>query len=109
MLAGNQVVESIFLEMPVKRKEFFAVASFVPKNDEGPVVQRGRVIRHDVNDAFERRPNRRPRLREEVDSKMNCTPLVCGISARAKARRCVEQSWLIVSSHAEVGPRVLDL
>jgi len=93
--------------MSVEREEFFTVASFVLKNHERPVVQRSRIIRRDVNDTVERRSQRRPRLDEKVDSKMDGAPLGCGIAACAEERRGVERSRLIVTSHAEGRPSML--
>src|SRR6267142_3662852 len=109
MMAGTQAADRVFGEMPVEREEFFAVASFVLKNSERPIVHGGRVIRHDVNDAVERRSHRRSLLHEQVDPKMNGPPLSCGIAACAEERRCIERSSLVVTSHAEVSPGLLYL
>src|SRR5260370_2155541 len=99
-LAHFQANERVFGEMPVEREEFLAIAGFMPQNHDRSVIQRSGIIRDDVDDAVQRRAERRAWLNKKVHAEVNSAPFVRGIASRAEQWRRVKQSRFIVTDHS---------
>src|SRR5260370_26232865 len=85
--------------MPVEREEFLAIAGFMPQDHERSVIQRSGIIRDDVDDAIQRRAERRAWLNKKVHAEVHCAPFVGGIAASAETWRSVKHSWFFVPAN----------
>src|SRR5215475_14416619 len=84
VLADVQFVQRSFGEMPIKGEELFVVICRMLQNNKGTVVLRKCIVCQDVNRSRERRTQRRSRFHKQIHAKMNRSPPICGVPARAK-------------------------
>src|SRR6267378_6821532 len=104
LLTYAKGLQSIRTEVPVKREELLCAARAfwkrMPQNHDRPVIKRRSVVRKRMNHAVQRSAHCATRRNLQIDPQMNRAPLVSRFFARAKQRRSVERSRLVVTPNA---------
>src|SRR5258707_9853545 len=109
LLTDAKLLQRARAEMPVKSEEFLCAArgfwKRMPQNHNRPVVKRRCVVRKRMNHAVQWSANSATRRNLQIDSQMNRAPLVRRVPARAKQRRSVERSRLVIPPDAHASTR----
>ena len=109
-LADRQSNERVPAQMPIEREELDPRLRRVPQDDDRPIVQRATIVRESVDDAIERRVDRRAGVRKEVDAQMDRAPfdpIAVVPDSSGERGRAVEQSRFVVAADTERDVRCL--
>jgi hypothetical protein len=85
--------------MSVEREKLDAVVRGVTEHDHRTIVLRRRIVGERVDDAWQRRKDRRSRVSEQVEPDVNRPMLVRRTRSKGEFRSDIQQSRLVVSTN----------
>ena len=106
-LTHGQPIQRGAAEMAVKGVEGCAFVGGVAQENHRTVVQARPVVMEGMDDAVQRRVDRRIGRRKEVDAQVHCAPFAGGAVVGGKGWAGVDGARLIVTADADRGARPL--